>query len=301
MNTNLLSSTFIVCVVMLQLSSAHGSAFYTYTGNNYNFIETGTAFDETMSVNGTLELSTTLAPDLTFASVIPLSFSFNNGLDTLDDTSNFDNAESFGYTEFIFSTDSVGNITAWSIVLHEAIPSPPSVGDRIARIATFNNFLNPGDSGDVAEAIECTGVFDNRCYVITTWEKAWALHNPGTWSLTQVSPIVIDIKPNKKTDENVIYLKRGKGLKVAIVGSITFDALQVDPATVKFGPSEASPVRFKGQDYNRDGYSDLILTFKLSETGISCGDEEATLVGATYTGEVIEGSDEFTVQQCPLR
>ena len=111
-------------------------------------------------------------------------------------------------------------------------------------------------------------------------------------------PAVIDIKPRKKP-EDVISLKNDKNLKVAIVGEETFDALQVDPATVKFGSNGASPVRFKGQDYNRDGFPDLILTFKLNETGIACGDTEATLTGGTYGGDVIEGSDSFTVEPCP--
>ncbi len=118
-----------------------------------------------------------------------------------------------------------------------------------------------------------------------------------------VAPILatIDINPNKKP-ENVISLKKDKNIKVAIVGSETFDALQVDPSTIKFDSnkaSPASPVRFKGQDYNRDGYPDLILTFKLNETGISCGDTQATLTGETYAGESIQGSDGFTVEPCP--
>jgi hypothetical protein len=119
------------------------------------------------------------------------------------------------------------------------------------------------------------------------------------WAITQIAiPAVIDIKPRKKP-ENVISLKNDLNLKVAIVGEETFDALQVDPTTVKFGSNGASPVRFKGQDYNRDGFPDLILTFKLIETGISCGDTEATLTGETYAEEVIEGSDFFTVEPCP--
>ena len=112
--------------------------------------------------------------------------------------------------------------------------------------------------------------------------------------------VTIDIMPSKKT-ENVINLKK-KNLKVAILGSIEFDALQVDPATVKFGtfdPDAASPTRYKGQDYNRDGYSDLILIFKRNETGIVCIVTEATLTGETYAGEAIEGSDNFTVHPCP--
>ena len=111
-------------------------------------------------------------------------------------------------------------------------------------------------------------------------------------------PVIIDIKPSKKP-ENVIDFKKDKNLKIAIVGEEAFDALQVDPTTVKFGTNEASPVRCIGQDYNRDGFPDLILTFKLNQTGISCGDTEATLTGETYDKEAIEGSDNFTVEPCP--
>ena len=69
---------------------------------------------------------------------------------------------------------------------------------------------------------------------------------------------------------------------------------------MKFGPSEASPINFKGQDYNRDGYSDLILIFNLSATGIVCGVTEATLSGETVPDPVtsITGSDSFSVEPC---
>lgn len=112
--------------------------------------------------------------------------------------------------------------------------------------------------------------------------------------------IDINIKASKKS-ENVISFKKNKNLKVAIVGDATFDALQVDPVSVRFGPSEASPIRFKGRDYNHDGFSDLILTFKLDRTGIACGDTEATLTGETFPDPVINirGRDSFTVEPCP--
>jgi hypothetical protein len=112
--------------------------------------------------------------------------------------------------------------------------------------------------------------------------------------------VSIDIKPSKKL-ENVINLKKGKNLKVAIVGNAEFDALQVNPTTVRFGPEEADPVRFKSKDYNHNGYSDLVLTFNIAETGISCGDTEATLTGQTFPDPVanIVGIDTFTVEPCP--
>lgn len=109
--------------------------------------------------------------------------------------------------------------------------------------------------------------------------------------------VTIDIKPGKKT-ENIINLKKDRNIKVVIVGDATFDVLQVDPATVVFGPGRASPVRFKGQDYNHDGFSDLILTFNRSDTGIDCNFNSATLTGETYAGDSLEGSDILTVQPC---
>ena len=114
--------------------------------------------------------------------------------------------------------------------------------------------------------------------------------------------ITIDIKPSKKPGNvNVINPKKDRNLKVAIVGSDSFDALQVDPTTVKLNPGDASPTRYKGQDYNRDGYSDLVLTFKLKETGIVCGVTEATLTGQTDTDPVvyITGTDSITIKGCP--
>ena len=109
--------------------------------------------------------------------------------------------------------------------------------------------------------------------------------------------VTIDIKPGKKT-ENIIDPKKDRNIKVAIVGDTTFDVLQVDPATVVFGPGGASPVRFRGHDYNPDGFSDLILTFSRSDTGIDCNYNSATLTGVTYAGDSLEGSDIITVQPC---
>jgi hypothetical protein len=121
----------------------------------------------------------------------------------------------------------------------------------------------------------------------------WAVHdgNVGGASVT------VDIKPCKKT-KNIIDLKKDKILRVAIVGDATFDALQVDPETVKFGPNAASPVRYKGKDYNRDGFSDLILTFNLDETGIACRDTEASLTAHTYEGVQVAGTDFFKTVGC---
>jgi hypothetical protein len=120
----------------------------------------------------------------------------------------------------------------------------------------------------------------------------------ATFKISGALTPTIDIDPNKKS-ENVIDLTKGNNLKVAILGDEAFDALQVNPATVKFGPGFAAPIRTNGQDYNHDGFSDLILTFNLEETDIACEDVSAMLTGETYDGESLRGSDNITVQPCP--
>jgi hypothetical protein len=140
----------------------------------------------------------------------------------------------------------------------------------------------------------------NTAIIGATGDDDNGLYAGAAYVFTTSDDVNIDIKPSKKP-ENVINLKKGKNLKVAIAGTADFDALQVDPSTVKFGPSEANPIRYKGKDYNKDGFSDLILTFRRDETGIACGDTEATLTGQTFPEPVINiaGSDSFTVEPCP--
>ena len=87
-------------------------------------------------------------------------------------------------------------------------------------------------------------------------------------------------------------------MKVAILTDSTFDALQVDPTTVVFGPNAASSRRSQIRDVDRDGDADLLLTFKVRDTGISCEDVGAAVSGETYSGDTIIGSDSFTTEGC---
>jgi probable HAF family extracellular repeat protein len=112
-------------------------------------------------------------------------------------------------------------------------------------------------------------------------------------------PVVIEIKPDTIGDVT-IDIKREKSLPVAIITDETFDATQVDAATVRFGTT-GTEARISGssqEDVDSDGDIDLLLTFRTRNTHISCEDTEATLTGATYSGESIVGTDTFTVI-CP--
>ncbi|MEN8133205.1 MAG: choice-of-anchor Q domain-containing protein [Pseudomonadota bacterium] len=120
---------------------------------------------------------------------------------------------------------------------------------------------------------------------------------PHTVQLT----VIIDIKPGNK--QNVIN-PRAKGVIWVAVLSDTdpaspFDpSSQVDIPSVEFGPDGAKAKRHKVKDINRDGLGDLLLRFRIPETGIACGDTEATLTGETFDGQSFTGTDSIKTVGC---
>jgi hypothetical protein len=91
----------------------------------------------------------------------------------------------------------------------------------------------------------------------------------------------------------------------------TFDATTVDPLSVEFGSNlDPLSVEFRSngafeshkkghiEDVDEDGDLDLVLHFRIQETGIACGDTEAGLTGMTFDGQVIEGFDSINIVKC---
>jgi hypothetical protein len=106
----------------------------------------------------------------------------------------------------------------------------------------------------------------------------------------------IDIKPN--SDKNVINPRSTKKTWVAVLSSEHFDALQVDPETVRFGPGGAVPDRQRVLDTNEDGFPDLKLRFAIPDLGLTCEVGEMTLTGSTYAGDRIVGTDWVQPKGC---
>jgi len=104
---------------------------------------------------------------------------------------------------------------------------------------------------------------------------------------------VIDIKSG--SDENKINVNGNGLIPVAILGSNTFDATQVNPVSLAFGPAGAAPAHNGHiEDVNDDGFPDLVTHYRTQETGIAAGDTNAILTGETFGGDTIFGSDNIS-------
>jgi DNA-binding beta-propeller fold protein YncE len=110
--------------------------------------------------------------------------------------------------------------------------------------------------------------------------------------------VQIDVKPG--SGDNPVNPKSRGVIPVAILTTskadgdlLDFDATEVDPDSVAFGPDGAfmdcKDAHF--EDVDDDGDTDLLLHFRMQETGIASGDTEVSLAGMTYGGREIEGTD----------
>jgi hypothetical protein len=87
----------------------------------------------------------------------------------------------------------------------------------------------------------------------------------------------IDFQPG--VSPNVVdFAQNGKPF-VALLSTSTYNAANVDPATVFLGKTgtEAAPISSTKTDVNGDGRMDLKLQFLRTDTGILCGDTEVML------------------------
>ena len=103
----------------------------------------------------------------------------------------------------------------------------------------------------------------------------------------------IDIKPGG-VPNSINRSSEGK-IPVAILSSATFDAREVDPATLTFGRTgNEESLAFCSrapEDVNRDGLPDLVCHFNTPATSFVPGDAQGVLKGKTLKGAAIRGTD----------
>jgi hypothetical protein len=123
----------------------------------------------------------------------------------------------------------------------------------------------------------------------------------SVFSLGGFRDIAIDFKPGNA--KNAVNPRAKGGIWVAVLSDTDsespFDpSSQVDIPTIEFGPGGAKAKRYKVKDINKDELGDLLLRFNIPETGIACGDTEATLTGETFDGVSFTGTDSIKTVGC---
>lgn len=111
----------------------------------------------------------------------------------------------------------------------------------------------------------------------------------GIWLIE----VEIDIKPG--SFPNSINPDNEGVIPVAILTTADFNAVDVNPDTVRFGPSRAEASHWALEDVDKDGDIDMILHFNTQDTGIAAGVTQAELVGKTVDGTDIHGIDSVNI------
>jgi hypothetical protein len=131
------------------------------------------------------------------------------------------------------------------------------------------------------------------------WEDSAATGIDGDQSNTGFIGTVVAIhafdgKPTQDTS-----LTSNDIIPVAVLGSVNFDATQVDFSTTRYGPRKASPIHDGHvEDVNNDGILDMAFHFDTKDTGITCDDFRVTLSGETFSGDAFTGTESIKTAGC---
>jgi hypothetical protein len=194
----------------------------------------------------------------------------------------------------------------------------------VAVTASFMSFMDGGIP------VDGTTAQSNGSYTLTISGVTPAQTTPPPPPpAPAVQQIDIDIKPRDRGRAHLNPKWRGR-IPVALLSSAEFNALEVDHASVTFGPSgkEARALRCGKQDQhrkhgrgdwdewddddrhgrhnhkhaidvNRDGRPDLVCRFDNQDTGFELGDMEGMVMGKTTSGKAFEGKAPLKVYPYP--
>lgn len=149
-----------------------------------------------------------------------------------------------------------------------------------------------GGDNSAAYAVNASG------QIVGESQTATGETHAALWTVAFAVVVPIDIKPG--SDSNPVDPHSSGLIPVALLGTEYFDVGDVDPATLAFGPDGAGIVHGSPhpEDVNGDGRLDLVLHFPTEDTGIVCGDTEATLRGSTVDTQAFQGTQAIRTVGC---
>lgn len=178
-------------------------------------------------------------------------------------------------------------------------PSPGNTEERKITWIASNADLSSIDwvlTGTVTGGHDCNGLGSAGCLSDDSVRMSLKFAE-ATVVLPEVFNVQIDVLPGDAA--NKVYPNKTGKLPVAVLSSAEFDGTQVDPATLKLGPAEASIAEAVSiEDADGANGNDTLARFNVEETGILCNDTEVVLSGETYAGEPIAGFDTIDATEC---
>jgi hypothetical protein len=151
----------------------------------------------------------------------------------------------------------------------------------------------------------CDTRFIPGCNTSEGWQKISMMPpepglGDGSLGATYFTPalsIAIDVRPNNAG--NKVFPNKSGKLPVALLSSAEFNAVQVNPASLKFGSGEAAITEVPDiEDVDGQFGADMVARFNVQDAGIFCGDSDVTLAGETYAGEPFASTDSIDASAC---
>jgi PEP-CTERM motif len=171
--------SIVVGIVMAVLgaASANANVTYLYTGPNFT-----TAFSPyTTSDNVTASITLSAEPGPTFSPIIPIDFSFSDGVQTITNLT-----PNVAIVNFSFSADASGTITQWNAFVN--VTPAPGIVDAIQTVGTPPVLFFFDQAQHVAGTVisnASTNINEVPGTVAGHWtlQSASAVPEPSTWAM----------------------------------------------------------------------------------------------------------------------
>lgn len=117
--------------------------------------------------------------------------------------------------------------------------------------------------------------------------------------LVQMDVVPADPNNTIDPDSSAVIPVAVLSSSVAAGDAQNFDATQINPASLRFGYTDAANVSTPlAADADADGLTDMSFGFRTQDTGIACEDISVVLLGETLGGEAFSATDFISTGEC---